>query len=279
MDREIAPRYLRDHFQPEDRLAIVLLHKPSGAVTQRLASAERIASREFQAWLRHKNAQQHEVYVSMNTLRENARGRTKADILDIRHIYLDFDQNGTEAVNRLLQRNDLLHPNSRISSSPDKWQVVWKVEGFGLEEAERLQRWLARDAGADPAATDAARVLRLPGFYNHKYSQSHLVLVENLSDKVHRSEDFPTPAHDTNEAPTVRTARRELPKSSLSQSERDWAFAKRALARGEPEDLVTLAIAVLRKGEKHDVVAYAQRTVQKASESLAREINDVYPLR
>ncbi len=108
---------------------------------------------------------------------------------------------------------------------------------------------------------------------NHKYQQPHLVTVENLTDRIHRPSDFPVPqrGQDDNSLVAGLRASQGPPKGGLSQSERDWAFAKRALARGEPEDLVTLAIAVLRKGEKHDVVAYAQRTVQKASLSLQRE--------
>ncbi len=271
MNRDIAPQYIRDNFEPGDRLAVVLLHKRSGAVIQRLATAERIASPEFQAWLRHKNAQKHEVYLSMNALHADAKGRTKSDVAAIRHVYLDFDQDGTESFERLLQRPDVPQPNSRISSSPGKWQAAWKVEEFTLEQAERLQRWLARDTGADPAATDAARVLRLPGFYNHKYEDRHLVTTETLSERIHRPEDFPIPERKADESLDSVLRRHDLPKSSLSQSERDWAFAKRALARGEPEDLVIMAIAVLRRGEKHDVFAYAQRTVLKAGQALRAE--------
>jgi hypothetical protein len=38
--REIAAAYIRDNFQPTDRLAVVLLNKRLGAVIQRLATAE-----------------------------------------------------------------------------------------------------------------------------------------------------------------------------------------------------------------------------------------------
>lgn len=273
MDPHIAPRYVLDNYKPSDRLAVVLIQKRTGIVTQRLSSAERVASPAFQAWLRHKNAQNHEVYISMNTLRGDAHGRTKEDIEAIRHIYLDFDHDGTAAVERLLARRDLPPPNYRLSSSPGKWQVSWKVEGFTLDQAERLQRALARETGADPAATDAARVMRLPGFFSHKYPQRHLVSAEKLSDGIYYPEDFPVPARDHNNDTLVGDSdlKRSLPRNGLSQSERDWAFAKRALARGEPEDLVTLAIAVLRKGEKHNVAAYAERTVQNAARSLAAE--------
>jgi hypothetical protein len=254
IDREIASKYIRDNFEPGDRLAIVLLNKRTGAVMQRVAGAEKIASPDFQAWLRFQNSQRCEVYVSMNALREAARGRTKADIAVIRHVYLDFDENGTEAVEVLLKREGLPKPNYLINSSPDKWQVVWKVARFAKEEAETLQRSLVKETGADPAATDCARVLRLPGFYNHKYAQSHFVRMEQLTSETYRPEQFPAFKPDDRTArglsPTGRSPNTRHSDGTLSQSEKDWAFAKRALARGESQETVITAIASYRRYDK-----------------------------
>jgi hypothetical protein len=272
--QEIAAAYLRENFEPNDRLAVVLIHKRTGAVLQRLAAAERIAASDFQGWLRHKNAGQNELYISMNALREEARGRTKADVGVIRHLYLDFDERGTEAVERLLNRPDLPHPNYLLNSSPDKWQVVWKVDGFAKDQAEDLQRGLARDTGADPAATDCSRVMRLPGFYNHKYARKHFIAVQAVSKEIHGPDRFPKfPADERSPRMANREAggRATAPPSGLSQSERDWSYAKRALARGEPEHLIVTAIAVHRRYDKHDPQAYAELTVKKAAESLSAE--------
>jgi hypothetical protein len=274
MNRDTAGDYLRCNFEPKDRLAVVLVNKRGGSVIQRLATAEKIAAPDFQAWLRQKNAQEHEVYISMNALREGARGRTKADVGTIRHVYLDFDDHGTEAVERMLKRQDLPQPNYVLNSSPGKWQVVWKVEGFGKDQAEDLQRGLARDAGADPAATDCSRVLRLPAFYNHKYARKHLVGVQNLSREVYGPERFPKYPADERAPRAVNDGaghRASGPPGALSQSERDWAYAKRALARGEREDLIIIAIAVHRRFDKHNPQAYAELTVRKAAESLSAE--------
>ena len=271
MDTNIAGKYIRDNFEPSDRLAVVLLNKQTGRVTQRIASADRIASPAFQSWLRHMNAQKHEIYVSMNALREGATGRTKADIEAVRHVYLDFDEGATEAVERLLKRTDLPQPSSKVSTSPGKWQVAWKVEGFAADQAEAFQRWLARDSGADPAATDCARVMRLPGFYNHKYETPHFVSVETFSVSVHRPEDFPAPERPEGIAAHASGARRDSAAGGLSQSERDWAFAKRALARGESEETVITAIALLRQYEKHNPQYYAETTVTKAASHLRVE--------
>ncbi len=81
---DVAPQYLRENFAPADRLAVVLLNKRTGSVIQRLAEAEKIAAPDFQAWLQYQNEKRLEVYVSMNALRETARGRTKADVAAIR---------------------------------------------------------------------------------------------------------------------------------------------------------------------------------------------------
>lgn len=265
-----ASGYIEENFEPSDRLAIVLLNKRTGLVTQRIAPAEKIASAEFQAWLRHRNAQKDEVYISMNALREDARGRTKADVQAIRHIYLDFDQDGDEAVSRLIRREDMPLPNYRVNTSPGKWQAVWRAGGFVPEQAEALQKWLARDTGADPAATDATRVLRLPGFYNHKYSEPHLVLVDHIVDRVYIPKDFPETSGQYHE-PSRSNVRHTFPQGWHSQSELDWSYAKRALSRGEPIDSIVAAIANHRRNDKSDPEYYALHTVRKAALELAEE--------
>lgn len=271
VDRETAPSYIRANFEACDRLAIVILNKPSGTVKQRIATAEEIAATDFQAWLRYQNAQRYEIYISMNALRSAATGRTKGDIGTIRHLYLDFDYNGTEAVRSLLGRIDLPCPNYRISSSPGKWQVVWKVEGFTADSAERYQKDLARQHLADRAATDCARVLRLPGFYNHKYADAHLVTVECLSDRMHRPEHFPEPQVARLQSPAVRQAiSSKRAQRDLSQSERDFAFAKRALSRGTLKEAVVAAIAAFRCYDKYDPAYYAELTVRNAAAALVK---------
>jgi hypothetical protein len=277
----IAPEYIRENFESDDRLAVVLLNKRSGEVIQRIATADRIAADDFEAWLRFQNSQRYEVYISMNALGAVAKGRTKADVAAIRHVYLDFDKDGTAAVEKLLARKDLPPPNYLINPSPDKWQVVWKVAGFGKDQAEHLQQVLVQDTGADPAATDCSRVLRLPGFFSHKYSEPFWVASQTYSQETYTPERFPqippeglalrTPVNEGHHKTT--RARNEAP-LKVSQSERDWAYAKRALARGEGEENVIVAIASFRRYDKHNPQDYAQRTVQKAAESLRAEAPD-----
>jgi hypothetical protein len=66
----------------------------------------------------------------MNVLHEGARGQKKIDVAEIRHIYLEFDQNGPKAIQALKNRGDLPTPNHIIESSRGKFQLIWRVEQF-----------------------------------------------------------------------------------------------------------------------------------------------------
>ena len=270
---KLAAEYIRSGFRPRDRHALFLLHRRSDGVIQRVVNAEDIASDETLQWLARKNREGFEVYVGMNALKPDAQGRTKADIASIRHLYLDLDRDAEAALSSLQSRDGMPEPNRVLDTSPGKLQVVWKVEGFTLDDAESLQRRLADEFGADPAATDAARVLRLPGFLNHKYEPPHAVGVRALSERIHQPADFRSfrdrPQSETAQPPP-RAPKRISP-GHVSQSERDWAYAKRELWRGRDPNAVANAIAEFRKGEKSDPRYYAERTVQRAGEALAAE--------
>jgi RepB DNA-primase N-terminal domain len=265
-------RYVLENFAAQDRIALLALHRTTNEVLQRITTAETLSSPDFQAWLSYLNSQKHDLYLSMNTLKRGSRGRTKEDVDCIRHIFLDFDQNGDRAVEKLLARNDLPVPNYLVSTSPDKWQVIWKVEGFEKAAAEELERGLVRSTGADPSVVDVARVLRLPGFYNHKYHPAYLVTAEPRCDAIRGPDHFPKLAVDeprVEQFPKASASRRRVTGFNLvSQSERDWAYAKRALGRGEPERRITEEIARYRVGEKHNPQDYAQRTVRQAARQL-----------
>src|SRR5690242_13501189 len=112
----ISAVYISQNFQPTDRLAAVLLNKRTNSIIQRLASTEQMVAVDFQAWLHEQNAHRYDVYISMNALKPEATGRTKQDIAAIRHLYLDFDVNGTNAVQALLKRKDLPAPNFLLST-------------------------------------------------------------------------------------------------------------------------------------------------------------------
>ena len=151
---------------------------------------------------------------------------------------------------------------------------MWKVTGFKPEEAEALLRNLSNQFDGDPAATDSTRVLRLPGFANRKLSEEFIVQARHESKAVHTPRDFAlqegspeTPRHPGERQERPRT----MPTDHRSQSERDWAYAKRALARGDDPEEIVRRIADYRSEDKDDPNYYARHTVMKAQAELSRQ--------
>jgi hypothetical protein len=267
-----ASEYILDNFEHTDRIAVLVLNRDLGETVQRITSAQKAASPEFQAWLRYKNANGSDIYIGMNSLKKDAATRTKEDIESIRHVYLDLDHGGLKALKAVENSSVVPKPNYVLNSSPEKHQVVWKVEDMRLEEAEALLHAMAREFGGDPAATDATRVLRIPGFANKKYEADFHVQARRESTDTYHIRDFKLHI-DSQDSPRHiydnRAKRESSPRAHLSQSEHDWAFAKRALARGDdPQDIVR-RIADYRSDDKADPQDYAHRTVEKARAQLA----------
>ena len=266
-----ASEYVLKLFEPADRTAIVVRNRSTGHTVQRIATAETIAERNFQMWLAAQNARGSDVFIGMNPLREDAQSRTKNNINDIRHVYLDLDRDGDAALKAIRVSSDVPAPNFVLDTSPGKHQVVWKVSGLNQDEAELLLRGLANQFGGDPAATDATRVLRLPGFANQKLSEQFVVQARQESKSVYQIRDFAIHAGPAADARDLARARGTMPANHKSQSERDWAYAKRALARGDDAELVIRTIADYRSEDKADPNYYARLTVTKARAELDQE--------
>jgi len=251
---------------------VLVLNRRLRETTQRITSAQKAASPEFQAWLRYKNANGADIYVGMNALKRHASTRTKDDIESISHVYLDLDYGGTPALDAV-QNSDLVpRPNYVLNTSPEKFQIVWRVERISIDEAEALNQALVREFDGDPAATDSSRVLRLRGFANKKYEADFYVQAHAESTQTYHLRDFKLEI-DSQDAPRHYELRRKQSTSGghLSQSERDLAYAKRALARGDNPEEVMRRIADYRAADKHDPEYYARHTVEKAQGEIERE--------
>src|SRR5258705_7705687 len=95
-----ASEYILDSFEHTDRKAMLVLNRDFGETIQRITSAQKAASPEFQAWLRYKNANGSDIYIGMNPLKKDASTRTKDDIESIKHVYIDLDRGGPEALGK-----------------------------------------------------------------------------------------------------------------------------------------------------------------------------------
>jgi hypothetical protein len=275
-----ASEYINDNFKPSERIAVLVLNRSLRETTQRITTAQKAASPEFQAWLRYKNANGADIYVGMNPLKQDASTRTKDDIETVRHLYVDLDHDGSAALKGIKNSDLVPQPNYVLNTSPDKFQVVWKVEGITPEEAEALQHGMVREFGGDPAATDSTRVLRLPGFANKKYDQDFYVKAREESTQTYHLRDFKVPidSQDTPRLQNDEAARNHrAPGSTLSQSEHDWAYAKRALARGDEVDEVIRRIADFRSEDKPSPEYYARHTVMNAQAALLRKAASTEP--
>ena len=262
-----ASEYVSELFGPSENVAILVRNRNTGVTIQRIAKAETISSHQFQSWLAGQNLAGSDIFVGMNPIKDGAYSRTRDNIKDISHVYLDLDRNGDKSLEEIRTSFDVPAPNFVIHTSPGKHQVVWNVAEVSQDQAESLLHSLANQFDGDLAATDTTRVLRLPGFANRKLTDEFTVQVRQETNAVYTLRDFAI--HDESlEQSRYRVqgqqGKRTLPPDHKSQSEDDWAFAKRALARGDDPESVIQRIADYRMQDKFDPDYYARRTVAKA---------------
>ena len=279
-DAAFAPRdltaseYVFALFDPTDNVAVLVRNRSTRQTVQTIAKADAVANPEFQRWLSNQSAAGYDVYVGMNPIKDGAYSRTKEQIKDIHHVYLDLDRKGDEALEAIRNSTEVPPPNFVLDTSPGKHQVVWKVSGFSQDDAESLLHNLANKFGGDLAATDSTRMLRLPGFANRKLPEEFIVQARQESDAVYTLRDFTI---DEDSPETQRhlgdygQRERKVLSNHKSQSEQDWAYAKRALARGDDPEVVIQRIADYRAEDKADPNYYARRTVTKAQAELQRQ--------
>ena len=159
-----AVRFLNRCFAQDETIALLLRREIPPSITQRVVRLERALGPRYQAWLSYENGTGANVYIAANPLRPGIRKRTKESIASVRHLYIDIDTDG-DARLAALRASDLVPPpTSILSTSPGKYQALWRVEGFDFGQQEQALKLLAIAFGGDAACTDRNRVLRIPGF-------------------------------------------------------------------------------------------------------------------
>ena len=265
-----AAQYVLALHQPEDRVAVLVRNRVREQTMQRILSVEDIASPPFQEWLKQQNDAGADIFLGMSPLRANSFARTKESVREIRHVYLDLDEDAPSSLRAIRTEGNTPVPNFILDTSPEKNQVVWRVDGLDREQAESLLRSLATQFNGDIAATDISRVLRMPGFANRKYNEAFVARAIQESNAIYNLRDFVL-YEDSPEAPRRlsegQNPPRRMPSGHRSQSEADWAYAKRALARGDAPETVMQRIADYRFDDKADPQYYARLTVTKALSS------------
>jgi hypothetical protein len=262
-----AAEFLSRSFTSGETIAI-LLRRVSPVVTkQRLVTLEGALRPRYLGWLASENATGANVYVAANPLRAGTKKRTKQSVVGIRHLYLDLDTDADFKLSALRSSTFVPTPSAIVSTSAGKYQVLWRVEGFTLEQQESTLKLLAMAFGGDPACTDCNRVLRVPGFLNQKYDPAHPVRVEYLSDSTSNTADFRLDIADPEESQLPDPVRSRKGTGKRTSSEQDWAWVLHALAHGKDAVKLTRALAE-RRSDKSNPLYYAQRTVDVASARL-----------
>ncbi len=267
MNTQTAYEFLTRCFQPGETIAVLLRKERPASTTQRIVRLEQALAPRYLAWLRYENHKGANVYIAANPLFSGSRNRTKECIAQVRHLYVDIDVDGEERIAALRTSDAVPVPSTILSTSPGKYQALWKVEGFNFDQQENTLKSLVIAFGGDSACTDRNRVLRVPGFSNRKYDPAHPVSVEYPSDSICHPEDFRLDDALLNAVLPLRGTARTYATGKNTHSEQDWAWAVQQLSLGEDAANLTLELAS-RRSDKPNPLYYAQRTIDVASARL-----------
>ncbi len=263
MSLQSAREFLTRCFQPGDTTALLLRREEPAKVTQRIVSLETVLASRYLSWLAYENSSGMNIYVAANPMRPGTRKRTKESIAEVRHLYLDIDFDGKARLAAVRASDAVPTPTAVLGTSPGKYQVLWRVQGFDFEQQEAMLKQLAISFGGDPACTDRNRVLRLPGFHNRKYVPAHVITVEYPSNAVWSLGDFRLDIEALSPHPKIPVIR----PATQTHSEQDWAWVLAELSSGQDADETTRTLAS-RRSDKPNPLYYAQRTVDIASARL-----------
>lgn len=265
---QIAASFFRRCFAPDETIAILLRRQDAVTPMQRVVRLEQVLETRYMAWLSYENQHgRNNVYVAANPLRPGSRKRTKECIESVRHLYLDIDEDGDARLAALRASVAVPPPTSILSTSPGKYQVLWRVEEFDFARQEQTLKLLAIAFGGDPACTDCNRVLRVPGFLNRKYDPPYKVTVEYPDDSIWTPDDFQLDAGAADTMHFADASTERKPPLKHSHSESDWAWVLHELTHGKNAMTLTHELAS-RRSDKPNPLYYAQRTIDVASARL-----------
>lgn len=137
-----ATEYVLALHAPEDYVAVLSRNRTRQQTVQRILPAQTVANPHFQQWLVEQNVSGADIFISMNPVRDGAHSRTKEHIREIRHAYLDLDEDAEASLLSIRTSDGVPPPNFVLETSPRKNQVVWRVQGLECNQAESVLRAL-----------------------------------------------------------------------------------------------------------------------------------------
>jgi AAA domain/RepB DNA-primase from phage plasmid len=201
--------YLETLFKLEDTACFVAIEhnkdrdKAKEKVLNRFVSVQEAITPEFFQILQKVNDgrisdivgnSKPSIYVGMNTypasLIGSRTGRTQENVVAVRALYADVDNNGKAVIEKMGASDVIPPPSIVLESSPGKFQGMWPVDGISKEEAKPLLKAMSQDFETDSAVAEVARILRVPGFKNHKYADAPEVKVVQMTSTRYTRGDF-----------------------------------------------------------------------------------------
>ena len=247
----IAANFLTRSFASCETIALLLRREDAPRPQQRIVTLEQVLAPRYMAGLNFENDNGANIYVSANPLIAGSRKRTKECIASVRHIYIDIDTDGDARLAALRESDLVPKPSAIISTSPGKYQALWRVAGFDFERQEQTLKLIAQAFGGDPACTDRNRVLRVPGFLNRKYSPAHPVAVEYPANAIYGPADFRLENIQVSSVLPLCGNTRKKPVGKHSHSEDDWAWVCARLSHDMDAAKLTRELAS-RRSDKSD---------------------------
>jgi hypothetical protein len=236
-------RFLRTAYETDDWIAVFLKRYDTGDTVQRVGPVTLFLQPNVQAWLRMMNARRFNVYVSVNAIAPGRRSRTREAVHAIRHIFVEVDREGCGVLATINTRRDIPPPSYVLESSPDRLHVFWRATAFTKAAAEQLQKYLAHELGADPAATPCSQTTRLPGFLNHKYVPPALVRAKYARTmRVWTPAEFPAVPTSRVASRSWRAGRIASAPSSVLDRARRYVAALPAAVAGQHGDVATFRV-------------------------------------
>lgn len=256
--QETAKDFLTRCFAPDETIALLLRTESPAKTQQRIVTLEQALAPRYLGWLAHQNHHGANIYVAANPLLPGSRKRTKECVASVRHLYMDIDEDGDARLAALRASEAVPVPSAILSTSLGKYQALWRVDGFDFPTQESVLKRLASAFGGDPACTDCNRVLRIPGFYNWKYSPAHSVVVAYPSDATYSPADFRLPDVAELASLPLRGNARHSSGHKDSHSEQDWAWTCHELAQGKDAGKLTHELAARRADKSNPLYSRSE---------------------
>jgi hypothetical protein len=162
------------NFRPTDTVCITFIKGKQVEDSFQLFS--RLTDPVMIAELEDRNDSGESVYICMAPFGDGCKSREKKNVTGVRHVFCDDDKHGTATLAKL--REDIaagIMPKPAIAiqtSSDENVQIIWHVNGdFDVPRVEATNRAIQQRYDTDKAVVDAARLLRVGGCVNNKYSE------------------------------------------------------------------------------------------------------------